>query len=148
MVVLHENEREVKSLPANVQPRRDSIMPDFTEVADTLTATLGWANFLSMGADKGDVDSDASSETSASQASETASPVQAGIEPGETGSTEATAGLRPDQRHEEAVAQRPDVRMAASVGISPALTSFFAESMMEGRNDLVASMFFPRRDYA
>jgi cysteine-rich repeat protein len=148
MVVLHENEREVESLPAHLQPRMESIMPDFTEVADTLTATLGWASFSPMGADKGDVDYDASSETSASQASETASPVQAGIEPGETGSTEATAGLRSPQRHEEAVAQQPDVRMAASVGISPALTSFFAESMMEGRNDLIASMFFPRRDYA
>ena len=64
------------------------------EVEETLTATLGWANFLSFGADTGPTtappDSDASSEASASQASETASLAdstdlsQASVDPGET----------------------------------------------------------------
>ena len=156
MVVLHENEREIQSLPANAPPRMDSLMPGTTEVEETLTATLGWANFLSFGADTGPTtappDSDASSEASASHASETASLAdstdlsQASVDPGETASAEEASAARAPQDREMAVGLRPDARTVASGAMSPAFASALTESMMEGRDDLISSMFFPRRN--
>ena len=122
------------------------------EVEETLTATLGWANFLSFGADTGPTtappDSDASSEASASQASETASLADStdlshvSVDAGETTSAEVASASHAPQNREMVVGLQPDARTVANAAMSPAFASALTESMMEGRDDLISSMFF------